>query len=604
MEILPIAVTRNIGCFMDHVSVKGWSIDSRGHLTGLIWLQDADCLGSRPWSEALNTVADFNTTPGNYSCTQYTGTDDDWHLPNRKELHSLRDYSASRPILPSGHPFIDVIDGYYHTSTTYSPDPSWNWLLSFAWGTSGAGDKSGLNIVWAVRKGVITYTYTVYAGDNGTISGQTNQTVNHGNSTTEVTAVPDEGYHFVQWSDGRTDNPRKDTNVTADITVTAEFAPTPEILTHTDPGTSFTGQWSPLTASDAFQEESQVTQEDGASFTFDTGHTGCRTVSLWWTQDPARHDAVPIEIYDDITLVDTVYVNQQTGGGQWHELGIYFFNHGAVIVVVSESSTHTTCVDAVQTSATDGCHTVSKVLVPGWNLLTPVHQTAVPMTASLWAADMDSQGAWITRVQQWDGTGWQSYSPGAPFGDFAIEPGRGYFVFNQGQNQTTWESTGIPLPCPMTYEFSAGWNLMGFPLGDHATASELMEAINTQEDHVTRIQKWDGTGWQAYSVGAPFGNFDITRNNGLFLFTQTPGTFTQACDGEGPVCGAYIAPDVWKEFDCYNLAAIGKVTGADPFTPSWELNGGYWQWGHKGPDTSQWYDTNTEHFAHGPTNPG
>ena len=53
-------------------------------------------------------------------------------------------------------------------------------------------------------------------------------------------------------------------------------------------------------------------------------------------------------------------------------------------------------------------------------------------------------------------------------------------------------------------------------------------------------------------------------------------------------CGAYVAPGVWKEFDCYNLAAIGKTTGDDPFTPSWRLIGGYWQWGRKGPDESQW----------------
>jgi len=69
-------------------------------------------------------------------------------------------------------------------------------------------------------------------------------------------------------------------------------------------------------------------------------------------------------------------------------------------------------------------------------------------------------------------------------------------------------------------------------------------------------------------------------------------------------CGAYVAPGVWKEFDCYNLAAIGKTTSADPFIPSWRLIGGYWQWGRKGPSSSQWYNTNTEHFAHGPTGPG
>jgi len=82
----------------------------------------------------------------------------------------------------------------------------------------------------------------------------------------------------------------------------------------------------------------------------------------------------------------------------------------------------------------------------------------------------------------------------------------------------------------------------------------------------------------------------------------------QDCDGSdlassGSTCGAYVAPGVWKEFDCYNLAAIGKTTNDDPFTPSWSLIGGYWQWGRKGPDSSQWYDTNTENFAHGPTGP-
>jgi uncharacterized protein (TIGR02145 family) len=81
---------------------------------------------------------------------------------------------------------------------------------------------------------------------------------------------------------------------------------------------------------------------------------------------------------------------------------------------------------------------------------------------------------------------------------------------------------------------------------------------------------------------------------------------THGQGGNGPVsgeCGAYIAPGVWKEFDCYNLAAIGKTTNDDPFTPSWRLIGGYWQWGRKGPDPSQWYDTNTPNFAHGPTGP-
>ena len=42
-------------------------------------------------------------------------------------------------------------------------------------------------------------------------------------------------------------------------------------------------------------------------------------------------------------------------------------------------------------------------------------------------------------------------------------------------------------------------------------------------------------------------------------------------------CGAYVLAGVWKEFSCYNLGAAN--TSVDPFTPSWEIIGGYWQWG-------------------------
>jgi uncharacterized protein (TIGR02145 family) len=68
-------------------------------------------------------------------------------------------------------------------------------------------------------------------------------------------------------------------------------------------------------------------------------------------------------------------------------------------------------------------------------------------------------------------------------------------------------------------------------------------------------------------------------------------------------CGAYLDyhNGVWKEFMCHNLASAN--TNADPFSPSWEIIGGYWQWGRKGPNSSQWLTTNNSNFAHGPTGP-
>ncbi|MGO4109567.1 InlB B-repeat-containing protein [Paenibacillus sp. YAF4_2] len=64
-------------------------------------------------------------------------------------------------------------------------------------------------------------TYT--AGSNGTISGSAVQGVRTGGSGTDVTAVGNTGYHFVDWSDGNTDVMRKDDDITGDLSVTANF---------------------------------------------------------------------------------------------------------------------------------------------------------------------------------------------------------------------------------------------------------------------------------------------------------------------------------------------------------------------------------------------
>jgi uncharacterized cupredoxin-like copper-binding protein len=78
-----------------------------------------------------------------------------------------------------------------------------------------------------------TYTLTYAAGTGGTISGTSPQTVAHGGSGTSVMAVPDTGYRFTGWSDGVTTATRTDTNVTADLSVTANFAPLTYTLTYT-----------------------------------------------------------------------------------------------------------------------------------------------------------------------------------------------------------------------------------------------------------------------------------------------------------------------------------------------------------------------------------
>jgi surface protein len=71
---------------------------------------------------------------------------------------------------------------------------------------------------------IITFTLDYTAGPGGSLTGDTSQIVNYGSDGTAVTAVADTGYHFVNWSDSSTENPRTDTIVTANINVTANFA--------------------------------------------------------------------------------------------------------------------------------------------------------------------------------------------------------------------------------------------------------------------------------------------------------------------------------------------------------------------------------------------
>ncbi|MEO1901272.1 MAG: InlB B-repeat-containing protein [Alcanivorax sp.] len=82
----------------------------------------------------------------------------------------------------------------------------------------------GADLTVQAQFAINQYTLTYAASTGGTVSGVSPQTVTHGEDGSEVTAVADTGYHFEQWSDGVTENPRTDTGVTASLSVTAQFA--------------------------------------------------------------------------------------------------------------------------------------------------------------------------------------------------------------------------------------------------------------------------------------------------------------------------------------------------------------------------------------------
>ncbi|WP_238898836.1 Ig-like domain-containing protein [Clostridium sp. YIM B02500] len=83
--------------------------------------------------------------------------------------------------------------------------------------------KTGTATITVMTSAAVTYTLNYTAEAGGTIEGDSAQIVDEGSDGTTVTAVPDTGYHFVNWSDGKANASRMDTNVHEDMNVSAEF---------------------------------------------------------------------------------------------------------------------------------------------------------------------------------------------------------------------------------------------------------------------------------------------------------------------------------------------------------------------------------------------
>jgi len=107
-------------------------------------------------------------------------------------------------------------------ATTVTGTGPWDWTCNGANGGSNASCAAGIQ----------TYSISFISGGNGTITGTTPQTINHGSSTASVTAVPAIDYHFVNWTGTggfvtTTSNPLTVTNVSAAQTITANFVHDP-----------------------------------------------------------------------------------------------------------------------------------------------------------------------------------------------------------------------------------------------------------------------------------------------------------------------------------------------------------------------------------------
>lgn len=173
--------------------------------------------------------------------------------------------------------------------------------------TDAAGNDA-TQVVRTVVVGPMTHTLTYTAGANGTITGTSPQTVNDGADGTAVTAVANSGFHFVDWSDESTQNPRTDINVTADVTVTANFqanpvTPTTHTLTYTAGANGTISGTSPQTVNDG-TDGSAITAVANSGFHFQS-----------WSDAKTQNPRTDTNVTADISVTASFAPDQVSSGG-------------------------------------------------------------------------------------------------------------------------------------------------------------------------------------------------------------------------------------------------------------------------------------------------
>jgi hypothetical protein len=130
------------------------------HLTGLIWLKDANCTyffsgdttgqNNRDWGFAV--TAAYSLTVGYCGLTDGSSVGD-WRLPNVRELQSLIDYEKYDPALPDGHPFTGVQSENYWSSTLAAQISLHGWYVYLLRGSVSHDPLIRTYYVWPVRGG-------------------------------------------------------------------------------------------------------------------------------------------------------------------------------------------------------------------------------------------------------------------------------------------------------------------------------------------------------------------------------------------------------------------------------------------------------------------
>ncbi len=221
--------------------------------------------------------------------------------------------------------------------------------------------------------------------------------------------------------------------------------PVEVIVDNLDPTTSSVGTWAVSGATGFHAANSVWSRTSGASFTFSASLVSGATYDVyeWHNAWPSRYTAVPHQVRDGATLLQTLNVNQTQNTSQWHYLGTYTFTNGSASVTIlvapgAASDQWSTNADAVR-FVPAASPVPTEVIVD--NL------TAGNTSTGTWAAS-GASGFWASN-SVWSRTAGGSFTFNA-----SIRPGTSYQVYEW---HNAWPSRYTAVP----HQIRDGSTLLG-----------------------------------------------------------------------------------------------------------------------------------------------
>lgn len=122
------------------------------NITGIMWLKDADCFGKRQWYYADFYLEQLNKLSDRVSCRDYSGSYDDWRLPDHEILQELITAAEGEPAAwLNEQGVVGAKARDYWTTSDNSLNLYYAWAMNLKQGTSRNYSKGFRLYLWPCR---------------------------------------------------------------------------------------------------------------------------------------------------------------------------------------------------------------------------------------------------------------------------------------------------------------------------------------------------------------------------------------------------------------------------------------------------------------------